>query len=102
MLIVAAEAVVEAGAVETAREALRVMEEETRKEPGCLTYAFSIDVNDATMIRIFERWESLDALAAHFKTPHMAAFGEALGKIQPKSVDVKAYEIAHEVPLPRG
>lgn len=102
MLIVAAEAVVEAGTVETLREALRAMETETRKEPGCLSYAFSVDVTDPTMIRIFERWESMDALAAHFKTPHMAAFGAALGGARPKSVDVKAYEVASEVPLPRG
>jgi len=100
MLIVAAEAVVEPDAVETVREALREMEEETRKEPGCLAYAFSVDVNDATMIRIFERWASMDALAAHFKTLHMAAFAAALGSLEPKSVEVKAYEIAQEVPLP--
>ena len=101
MLIVAAEAVVEPDAVETVREALRRMEEETRKEPGCLAYAFSVDLNDASMIRIFERWESMDALKTHMKTPHMATFGAAVGKIQPKSVDIKAYEIEKEVSLPR-
>ena len=77
------------------------MEEETRKEPGCLTYAFSVDINAPTMVRIFERWESMDALEAHFKTAHMATFGEAIGKIQPTSLDVKVYEVAREVALPR-
>ena len=101
MLIVAAEAVVEEGAVDGVQDALRTMEDETRKEPGCLTYAFSIDVNAATTLRIFERWESIEALQAHFKTPHMAAFGQAIGKIKPKSLDIKVYEVAREVPLPR-
>ncbi len=101
MLIVAAEVVVEEGALNGVQEALGTMEEETRKEAGCLTYAFSVDVNDPTMVRIFERWESMDALAAHFKTPHMAAFGAALSVIQPKSMDITVYEVEKEVPLPR-
>ncbi|MCZ6784763.1 MAG: putative quinol monooxygenase [Proteobacteria bacterium] len=101
MLIVAAEVVVEEGALNGVQEALGTMEEETRKEAGCLTYAFSVDVNDPTMVRIFERWESMDALAAHFKTPHMAAFGSALSVIQPKSMDITVYEVEKEVPLPR-
>ncbi len=101
MLIVSGEIVVEEGAVDQVRDALRSMEDETRKEPGCLTYAFSLDINAPTVMRIFERWESMDALKAHFKMPHMATFGAAIGKIQPKSVEIKAYEIEKEVSLPR-
>lgn len=100
MLIVAGEVVVEAGSVEAVRDALRSMEEATRKEPGCLTYAFSVDINDPGMVRIFERWESMDALRAHFGMPHMKTFGEAIGRIQPKSASVKVYEIGRELPLP--
>ncbi len=51
-------------------------------------------------IRLVERWESMAALEEHFVSPHMAAFGEALGSLKPKSFDVKAYDIAGEVPLP--
>ena len=101
MLIVAAEIVVEPSRIDGVRGSLRSMEEETRKEPGCLTYAFSVDINEPERVRIFERWESMDALRAHFKTPHMAAFGAALGQIQPRSMEVKVYEIDREVPLPR-
>jgi quinol monooxygenase YgiN len=101
MLIVAGEIVVEKGAIEAVREALQKVERATRAEAGCITYAFSVDVSDPQMVRIFERWESLDALRAHLQMPHMAEFGAAVGKIQPKSVNVQAYEIAAEVPLPR-
>lgn len=101
MLIVAGEVVVEEGAIDQVRDALRTMEVETRKEVGCLTYAFSVDVCDPAMVRIFERWESEEALAAHFKTSHMAAFGAAMGSVKPKSMDVKAYDVTGEVPLPR-
>ena len=101
MLIVAAEVGIEEGAVESVRDALLTMETETRKEPGCQAYAFSLDINDPETIRIFERWDSMEALEFHFNTPHMAAFGAAIGKIKPKSMNVKVYDVAGELPLPR-
>ncbi len=101
MLVVMAEVVVKPGTVEQVRDALKTMEIESRKEPGCVTYAFSVDVSDASKLRISERWESMDALKAHFKTPHMAVFGGVLGKHPPVSMDVKLYEVARELPLPR-
>ena len=100
MIFVTGEIVVEEGAVELIKDALDDMEQETRKEPGCLTYAFSVDVNDPSMVRIFERWESMDALKAHFGAPHMAAFGQAIVKITPKSSAVTAWDVAGEVALP--
>ena len=101
MLIVAGEVVVEEGAIDSVRDALRTMEEKTREESGCLTYVFSVDVNAPTTMRFFERWESSEALSAHMKSPHMAEFGKVVGKIKPKSMSVKVYEIAKELPLPR-
>lgn len=100
MIAVAVEAVVEAGAVERVRGALAKMEQASRREPGCLTYAFSVDVNDSTMVRITELWKSMQDLEAHFATPHMAEFRQAVGALQPKSLQVKAYEVAREVALP--
>ena len=101
MLIVMAEVVVEDGTIEQVRDALKTMEDETRKESGCVSYAFSLDVSDPTTLRISERWESMEALEAHFKTPHMAVFGGTLAKHPPKSMDVKVYEVARERELPR-
>jgi len=100
MLIVAGKVIVEEGSIDRARDALRTMEEETRKEAGCHDYTFSIEINDPTVVRIFERWESMGALEGHFASPHMAAFGAALGQIQPKSMEVKIYDIAGELPMP--
>ncbi len=102
MIIVAGEVVVAEGVVEQVRGALVDMQNATRQEAGCLAYSFAVDVGDATKIHIFERWQSMDALAAHFKTPHMAAFGLAVATAQPKSMDIKAYDVAGEVPLPQG
>ena len=100
MIIVAGEVVVGEGAVEQARDALVAMQTETRREAGCLAYSFSVEIGDATRIHIFERWESMAALEAHFKTPHMASFGAAIARIRPSAMDIQAYEVAREVSLP--
>lgn len=100
MIIVLGEVVADAAAIEGARAALVKMQEATRKEAGCISYGFSIDVGDAARIVISERWKSMDDLNAHMKTPHMAEFGKAVGSLKPTSMDIKAYDIAGEVKLP--
>jgi len=66
MLVVIAEVRVGPGAVEAVKDAVATMETESRKEPGCHTYAFSVDISDPGMIRITECWESQADLEAHF------------------------------------
>ena len=68
------------------------MEQASRAEEGCEDYTFSVELSDPTVIRITERWVSLEALQAHFTMPHMAEFQQALGAHPPKSIDVKFYE----------
>lgn len=103
MIIVAVEVFLEEGeSVEGVRDAFRVMDEETQKEAGCLKYVSSVDVNDPTIVRIYELWESMEVLVPHFKTPHMAAFQQALGGLKTKSMDAKVYEISKELPFPNA
>ncbi len=58
-----------------------------RAEAGCLEYVPVIDAADAGRMQtalgddsfiVVEKWESLDALRAHARSPHMAAYGEAV------------------------
>jgi quinol monooxygenase YgiN len=100
VIIVMGEIVVEPGAADKVRDALAEMEAETHKEPGCITYAFSVDATNAGMVRISERWNAMEDIEKHMATPHMAKFMEAVIAIEPKSVDVKAFEVAKEVKLP--
>jgi len=37
----------------------------SRQEPGCLEYGFSVDPEVPGRVRLFERWESEEALEAH-------------------------------------
>jgi quinol monooxygenase YgiN len=100
MIIVAGEVVLEEGQLDAARDALEKMVRATRAEPGCLAYGFATDVLDPSILRIFERWESEEALAAHFAAPHMATFLQALAAVEPRSMEVKAFAASGEVPLP--
>jgi len=54
-------------------------------EDGCLGYVPTVDIDsglsvqerDADTVTIVEAWESVEALHAHLKAPHMAAYKEA-------------------------
>ena len=80
------------GEVERLRAAaLEMMSATKSQEPGCLEYAYAVDLGDPTLLRIIERWTDDDALTAHFATPHMAAFGQAMAGAKIASTSVKAY-----------
>ena len=40
-----------------------------------------------------ERWETVEALQAHFQTPHMTEFQAAMAERPPASIDVKFYKV---------
>lgn len=46
----------------------------TRSEAGCLDYSYAIDVLDAGLIRVCEKWASQGAVDSHFAAPHMVAW----------------------------
>lgn len=51
-------------------------------EQGCLEYTPMVDVSSSfapvrnNVVTMVEKWESLAALEAHLKTPHMVEFGQ--------------------------
>jgi len=80
-----------AGDLERLADAAKTMIAETHEEPGCLEYAFAQDLTDPTKMRIIERWVDEAALAAHFQTPHMAAFQAALAGADNQGGSAKLY-----------
>ena len=92
MILVEGQVRLAPGEIDRLREAMRAQIEATRAEPGCELYAFSIDVLDPQTLRISERWASQEALDAHMKAPHMAAFGQALGTAKIESIKVDSYQ----------
>ena len=57
---------------------------------------------DPDTLIITERWRDNAAIAAHFASPHMAAFNAALAKAKLLEVSVKAYENGEERVLMGG
>ena len=81
------------------KEAIAIMETASRAEPGCHDYTFSVELNNPNVLRITEKWQSMDDLNAHFAMPHMADFQAAMAANPPKGVEAAFYE-ATEVPPP--
>jgi quinol monooxygenase YgiN len=100
MIVIHAKVETAPGAIGALRTAIATMEKASRAEAGCVEYVFTSSLESPSTIRIFEQWRSVDALKAHFATPHMAAFNAAMRAHPPKSLDVKAFE-ANEIPFPR-
>ena len=51
---------------------------ETKKEAGCYVYDFYADLSDNNLFHVFEEWENMERLQAHFLTPHIKELGSAL------------------------
>ena len=75
--------------------ATRTMEE-TRKEKGCILYAFGEDLIEPGVLRIVERWEDWASLEAHGKAPHMDAWRAGLAEVTIIEKDVVAHEAGEE------
>ena len=99
MLIIAGTFRIDPTQRETAVVAAREMMAETLKEKGCHAYAFTADFTDPARVHLFERWESQGDLEAHFKTPHMARFQAAIGKLGVSDFAVQKYTISAVGPV---
>jgi quinol monooxygenase YgiN len=81
-----------AGAARDRAEALfAMMNEETRKEAGCLYYAFSADFADRDRFHLAEIWVDEAALAGHLQTEHMSVFVKTMPELDCKR-DVTKWE----------
>ena len=88
---------------EQALKLARKMIEETRKERGCLSYDFFIGLRDPNTLVLFQEWESMELLMAHYQTPHMKEFLKELpdvinGKITTRRYAVQNIEEDEEPP----
>jgi quinol monooxygenase YgiN len=82
--------------LEEARPVMEQMIRASRAEAGCLDYAYSVDVLDPGLIRVSERWQDRDALAAHFKTAHMATWRSFFPQLGISDRSLRLYEAKPE------
>ena len=92
MIIVEGWVRLQAGEIERLRSAtIEVIRATKALEPGCLEYAYAVDLADPDLLRISERWVDEAALDAHLATEHVAAFRQVIAGAKIAGASVKAY-----------
>ena len=84
MIIVIASVRVKAEWLPEFMEIFKANVPKVRDEKGCIEYFPAIDIDsglpvqklDKNVVTIIEKWQSVEALRAHLKTPHMLAYRE--------------------------
>jgi quinol monooxygenase YgiN len=69
----------------------------SRAEVGCDHYALAHDIIEPALIRVSERWQTQDAIAAHLVSDHMVAFNFDLRTAKILSGRVDSYHPGGEV-----
>ena len=70
--------------------AVEMMRATEAAEIDCLFYAYASDLAEPALLHVVQRWRDDEALAAHFATPHMVAFGKAMADARIAAMSVKA------------
>ncbi len=70
------------------------MQDESRKEDGCLRYGFFAAVEDPLSFVAVEEWRDRAALDAHFAQPHLQEFAGTLLELVSEQPEVAIHEVA--------
>jgi quinol monooxygenase YgiN len=76
-------------------EILRLSQEHvqrSRAEPGCVSHDVHIDANNPLRLFFFERWESREALTAHFAVPASRDFARRLSQLAATRPTMQIYQ----------
>jgi quinol monooxygenase YgiN len=81
-IAIIADYVFEQDDIERAIALMRDAAMESRREEGCLHFAFSRDLLDGNAVHLIELWRDEAALSAHLETRQFGLFREALGELR--------------------
>src|SRR4051812_44550652 len=76
------------------------MQEDSRREEGCLRYGFFAAVEDPLSFVAVEEWADREALDRHFAQPHLHEFAGALLGLVSEQPEVAIHEVASTSPYP--
>jgi quinol monooxygenase YgiN len=99
MIVIAGKIQIRPERREEAVRAALAMVEATRREQGCVSYAFYGDLVDQGTFFLFEEWESDAALVAHFQTEHMARFQQQVPALLAAPPTIKRYVVESAVAM---
>jgi quinol monooxygenase YgiN len=80
--------------------ALTEMQDNSRREEGCIRYGFFAAVEDPLSFVAVEEWADREALDRHFAQPHLEEFGRRLLELVSERPEVAIHEIADTSPFP--
>lgn len=80
MLVVVAQLTGHAAHRDAIRAGLADLAATSRRDAGCLSYAFTVDLEDTDRYFSIETWTTQAALDAHMAAPHLAALLEKAGE----------------------
>ena len=93
MIIVSGLITIDPASFERGVELTRELMARTREEPGNVSYEFFAALEDRSRFRVFEEWESQEAIDAHNASEHFAAFLAASADLGITSVEIIQYEV---------
>lgn len=64
----------------------------SRAEPGCVSHEVLLDPGDGRRLVFLERWDSRDALHAHFRHPASREFVRRLRELSDEPEEMEVYE----------
>ncbi len=73
------------------KSAAKIMASASRSEEGCRNYAFYEDIEQEGRFRIYEEWETAEALREHFTTQHMQDFNQILSETKVLKLEVDQF-----------
>jgi quinol monooxygenase YgiN len=74
MLVLAVHVTIKAGHEEEALNALRMLQTESRHEPGCIAYIVQRSRENPRHFLIYEQYTGQDALNTHRNSPHFKQY----------------------------
>jgi quinol monooxygenase YgiN len=77
------------------------MQDESRREDGCIRYGFFAAIEDPLSFVAVEEWRDRDALDRHFAQPHLHEFTRRLLETVSGQPEVAIHEVADTKPFPR-
>lgn len=84
---------IRADKVEEAQALMAEMTAASLVEDGCISYDFYSSISDPSTILLFQEWESVDAVQAHFASDHMAVFLNQLPDLLTGEVSSHRYAV---------
>jgi quinol monooxygenase YgiN len=70
------------------------MQDESRREDGCIRYGFFAAVEDRLSFIAVEEWRDREALDKHFAQPHLREFTRRLLEVVSERPEVAIHEVA--------